>query len=37
MVKLGHVALDGTKMQASASKHKSISYGRLPKSEAQLD
>jgi transposase len=36
MVKLGHVALDGTKMQANASKHKSVSYERLPKSESQL-
>lgn len=36
MVKLGHVALDGTKMQANASKHKAMSYGRMKKTEAQL-
>src|SRR6266850_5850930 len=28
LVKLGHVAIDGTKMQANASKHKAMSYGR---------
>jgi len=26
MVSLGHVALDGTKVQANASKHKAISH-----------
>jgi transposase len=36
MVKLGHVALDGTKMMANASKHKAMSYGRMKKTEAQL-
>jgi hypothetical protein len=36
MVKLGHVALDGTKMKANASKHKAMSYGRMKKTEAQL-
>lgn len=36
MVKLGHVALDGTKMKASASKHKAMSYGRMKKEEARL-
>jgi transposase len=36
MVKLGHVALDGTKMAASASKHKAMSYGRMQKTEAEL-
>jgi hypothetical protein len=36
MVKLGHVALDGTKIQANASKHKSMSYGRMKKAEAEL-
>lgn len=36
MVKLGHVALDGTKMKANASKHKSMSYGRMHKEEARL-
>lgn len=36
MVKLGHVALDGTKMKANASRHKAMSYGRMKKTEAQL-
>lgn len=36
MVKLGHVALDGTKMKANASKHKAMSYGRMNKEEARL-
>jgi transposase len=29
LVKLGHVALDGTKMKANASKHKAMRYGRM--------
>lgn len=29
MVKLGHVALDGTKVRANASRHKAMSYARL--------
>jgi transposase len=36
LVKLGHVALDGTKMKANASKHKAMSYGRMVKKEAEL-
>ena len=36
LVKLGHVALDGTKVQANASKHKAMSYGRMPETEARL-
>jgi hypothetical protein len=28
-VKLGRVALDGTKMKANASKHKAMSYDRM--------
>lgn len=36
MVKLGHVALDGTKMKANASKHKAMSYGRMKKAETVL-
>jgi transposase len=36
LVKLGHVALDGTKMRANASKHKSLSYGRMKRVEEQL-
>jgi len=35
-VKLGHVALDGTKMKANASKHKAMSYDRMKKQEAEL-
>jgi transposase len=29
LVKMGHVALDGTKIKANASKHKAMSYGRM--------
>jgi transposase len=29
MVKMGRVALDGTKLQANASRHKAMSHGRL--------
>ena len=36
LVKLGHVALDGTKVKANASKHKSMSYQRMQEKEAQL-
>ena len=36
LVKLGHVALDGTKLKASASKHKAMSYGRMKKREVEL-
>jgi transposase len=36
LVKLGHVALDGTKIQANASKHKAMSYGRMPETEKRL-
>jgi len=36
LVKLGHVALDGTKIRANASKNKSMSYGRMKKAEAEL-
>lgn len=35
LVKLGHVALDGTKIQANASKHKAMSYGRMKQREAE--
>jgi transposase len=37
MVSLGHVALDGTKVQANASKHKAMSHERMLKAEAQLE
>jgi transposase len=35
-LKLGRVALDGTKLQANASKHKAMSYGRMKEKERQL-
>ncbi len=37
LVKLGHVALDGTKVRANASKHKAMSYGRMKKKEEELE
>jgi hypothetical protein len=36
LVKLGHAALDGTKIKASASKHKAMSYQRMGQREAEL-
>jgi transposase len=36
LVKLGHVALDGTKIKANASKHKAMSYERMSQREAEL-
>ncbi|MEB3207662.1 MAG: transposase [Synechococcus sp.] len=36
-VSLGHVALDGTKVQANASKHKAMSQERMLKAEAKLE
>jgi len=36
LVKLGHVALDGTKIKANASKHKAMSYARMQKAEVAL-
>lgn len=36
LVKLGHVAIDGTKIKANASKHKAMSYGRMKQAEAAL-
>jgi len=36
LLKLRHVALDGTKVQANASKHKAMSYDRLCREEARL-
>jgi len=36
LVKLGHVAVDGTKLQANASKHKAMSYGRMSEAEQKL-
>ena len=37
LLKLGHVALDGTKMRANASKHKAMSYGRMKEKIAELE
>jgi len=37
LVKLGHVALDGTKMKANASRHKAMSYKRMKEEEARLE
>jgi transposase len=36
LVKLGRVAVDGTKIKANASKHKAMSYGRMVDKEAAL-
>jgi transposase len=36
LVKLGTVALDGTKIKANASKHKAMSYDRMNKEEQRL-
>lgn len=37
LVKLGYVALDGTKVKANASKHKAMSYGRMCEAEKELE
>lgn len=37
VVKLGHVALDSTKVKANASKHKAMSYGRMCEKEKELE
>lgn len=36
LVKLGHVAIDGTKLKANASKHSAMSYGRMKTEEQRL-
>ena len=36
LVRLGNVAIDGTKVRANASKHKAMSYGRMDAAEARL-
>ncbi len=36
LVKLGHVAVDGTKLKANASRHKAMSYGRMKTTEPKL-
>ena len=35
-IKLGRVALDGTKLKANASKHKAMSYGRMTEKQQQF-
>lgn len=37
LVKLGNIFIDGTKVQASASKHKAMSYKRMKQLETQLE
>lgn len=37
LVKLGYVALDGTKVKANASKHKAMSYERMEKKAKELE
>ena len=37
LVKLGHVALDGTKIKANASKHKAMSYERMESRAAEME
>jgi transposase len=36
LVKLGHVAVDGTKLKANASRHKAMSYGRMQRAAPAL-
>ena len=36
LVKLGTIAVDGTKIKANASRHKAMSYERMQKAEAEL-
>ena len=37
LVRLGHVAIDGTKVKANASKHKAMSYERMAEAENKLE
>lgn len=37
LVRLGTVAIDGTKVKANASKHKAMSYGRMKPEEQRLE
>ncbi len=37
LVKLGHIAIDGTKIKANASKHKAMSYERMGETEKRLE
>src|SRR5437763_1607703 len=36
LVKLGHVALDGTKIKANASRHRNLKYGKIVDQEPKL-
>ena len=36
LIKMGRLAIDGTKVKANASKHKAMSYGRMKQEEAKL-
>jgi transposase len=36
LVKLGHIAVDGTKLKANASRNKAMSYGRMKVAEPKL-
>ena len=36
LVKLGTIAVDGTKVKANASRHRAMSYGHMRKTEAEL-
>ena len=36
LVKLGTIAVDGTKVKANASRHKAMSYGHMLKAETEL-
>ena len=36
LVRFGHVAVDGTKLRANASRHKAMSYGRMKTAEPAL-
>lgn len=37
LVKLGRIAIDGTKVKANASRHKAMSYDRMKKEEQRLE
>lgn len=37
LVKLGRIAIDGTKVKANASRHKGMSYGRMKREEERLE
>ena len=37
LVKLGHIAIGGSKVKANASKHKAMSYERMSEAEKKLE